>query len=151
MNNTEHYQLNQWEGSDRILRTDFNADNAKIDAAIGACAAKLAGCGNCRIETFSYTGDGTYGEENPTIIPFSGKPTLYVIMGYQTLVVGSYETDYPPALLYDSFDSSTYITSLDTTWDGNQMQIIKDTAYKQLNSNNQTYQVVSLYAADVET
>lgn len=34
MNHTEHYQLSQWEKSDRILMDDFNADNAKIDAAL---------------------------------------------------------------------------------------------------------------------
>jgi len=35
-NFTPNYQLNQWEPDDRVLRTDFNADNAKIDAALGA-------------------------------------------------------------------------------------------------------------------
>ena len=33
MNHTEHYQLSQWEYPDRILMSDFNSDNAKIDAA----------------------------------------------------------------------------------------------------------------------
>jgi hypothetical protein len=33
---TQNYQLNQWDASDRILREDFNADNAKIDAAMEA-------------------------------------------------------------------------------------------------------------------
>ena len=31
---TAHYQLNQWEPGDDFLRSDFNEDNAKIDAAI---------------------------------------------------------------------------------------------------------------------
>lgn len=31
---TQAYQLNQWDEDDRIMREDFNADNAKIDAAI---------------------------------------------------------------------------------------------------------------------
>ena len=35
---TEHYKLNQWEAGDNFLRTDFNEDNAKIDAAIKAAA-----------------------------------------------------------------------------------------------------------------
>ena len=35
MNYTENYQLNQWDAGDRVLREDFNADNAKIDAALG--------------------------------------------------------------------------------------------------------------------
>jgi hypothetical protein len=34
MKKTTNYQLNQWDETDRILREDFNADNAKIDAAI---------------------------------------------------------------------------------------------------------------------
>ena len=33
-NQTTNYQLNQWEPTDQVLRTDFNADNAKIDAAL---------------------------------------------------------------------------------------------------------------------
>ena len=33
-NHTINYQLNQWEPTDQVLRTDFNADNAKIDAAL---------------------------------------------------------------------------------------------------------------------
>ena len=33
-NQTANYQLNQWEPTDQVLRTDFNADNAKLDAAL---------------------------------------------------------------------------------------------------------------------
>lgn len=42
MNTTEHYQLNQWEGSDRILRTDFNADNRKTEEALAELAGAIA-------------------------------------------------------------------------------------------------------------
>ena len=31
---TENYGLNQWEATDQVVRTDFNADNAKIDSAL---------------------------------------------------------------------------------------------------------------------
>ena len=31
---TSNYQLCQWEGTDKVLRTDFNGDNAKIDEAL---------------------------------------------------------------------------------------------------------------------
>nr|WP_326186108.1 hypothetical protein [uncultured Oscillibacter sp.] len=34
MKQTETYRLNQWEASDRILREDFNGDNARIEAAL---------------------------------------------------------------------------------------------------------------------
>lgn len=39
MKKTANYQLSQWEPSDRILREDFNADNAKVDAALAKTAA----------------------------------------------------------------------------------------------------------------
>ena len=45
---TQHYQLHQWEPGDDFLRTDFNADFQKIDAAIGGLLA-----------FGSYTGSGT--------------------------------------------------------------------------------------------
>ncbi len=40
MEKTKHYQLNQWAAGDKVQRIDFNADNAKIDAAIKAVDAK---------------------------------------------------------------------------------------------------------------
>ena len=41
-NHTINYALNQWEGTDKVLRTEFNADNAKIDAALKANADAIA-------------------------------------------------------------------------------------------------------------
>ena len=38
MTKTTNYQLNQWAKSDRIRMDDFNADNAKIDAALATRA-----------------------------------------------------------------------------------------------------------------
>lgn len=35
-NYTEHYGLCQWEETDAVLRTDFNQDNAKLEAALKA-------------------------------------------------------------------------------------------------------------------
>ena len=34
MTQTPNFQLNQWSGDDYVRRTDFNADNLKIDAAL---------------------------------------------------------------------------------------------------------------------
>ena len=39
---TQHYQLNQWQATDQVLRTDFNADNVRLEAAL-AGKAELAG------------------------------------------------------------------------------------------------------------
>ena len=41
-NHTTNYDLNQWEGTDKVLRTEFNADNAKIDAALKTNADAIA-------------------------------------------------------------------------------------------------------------
>ena len=40
---TTNYNLCQWEASDKVLRTEFNADNAKIDAALGSLASSVSG------------------------------------------------------------------------------------------------------------
>ena len=40
MTKTTNYQLNQWDATDRVLRTDFNSDNQKIDAAIAEVRAE---------------------------------------------------------------------------------------------------------------
>ena len=46
MNYTENYQLNQWEQTDRVLMDDFNADNAKLDAALKANADAVTALAN---------------------------------------------------------------------------------------------------------
>ncbi|MCI8304115.1 MAG: hypothetical protein HFF52_05745 [Lawsonibacter sp.] len=71
---TPNYNLSQWESEDKVLRTDFNADNAKIDAglraldtgkadkstvtALGSQLAALE-ARTLRLATGSYTGAGT--------------------------------------------------------------------------------------------
>ncbi len=61
---TANYQLNQWEAEDKVLRTEFNADNVKIDAALP------------RYVTGSYTGTGTL---TPTHYSLGGRPKLLVL------------------------------------------------------------------------
>ena len=41
-NHTSNYNLNQWEPEDKVIRTEFNEDNQKIDAALGELANQLA-------------------------------------------------------------------------------------------------------------
>ena len=48
---TTNYQLNQWDAEDKVLRTEFNEDNQKIDAALGALAKAVP-----RIVTGTYEG-----------------------------------------------------------------------------------------------
>ena len=72
-NHTEHFSLNQWQADDQVKRTDFNEDNAKIDAALNDLSGGLAEkATTAALETVSkklaampclvtgtYTGDGT--------------------------------------------------------------------------------------------
>ena len=86
---TTTYKLSQWVTTDKVLMDDFNADNAKIDAAIKAADEKAdglssskaektdvsalqtaaSGKGNCRVEVVTYTGDGS----NTKSIRFAAK------------------------------------------------------------------------------
>ena len=55
---TTNYGLHQWEASDDFLRTDFNTDFAKIDAALGEKADAAALAEKCGAVTGTYIGDG---------------------------------------------------------------------------------------------
>ena len=90
-NQTTNYQLNQWEPTDQVLRTDFNADNAKIEGALAAHDSEIsaletqntaletamAAKGNCKLEYQTYTGNGA----SARAFTFSGKPRLICIVG----------------------------------------------------------------------
>lgn len=82
-NYTTNYQLNQWEAGDKVERVDFNADNAKIDAAVKAVDQAREALGNTvaalqttvarkqdaasavKFVTGSYTGDGAASRTIP--------------------------------------------------------------------------------------
>ena len=68
---TANYGLSQWEAGDQVLRADFNADNAKIDAALNELAQE-------RICMGSFVGDGTNGRV--VELPFT--PKLVLLLGH---------------------------------------------------------------------
>ena len=114
-NQTTNYQLNQWEPTDPVLRTDFNADNAKLDAALEGKAdadeveilsnavsgleskgtlleTAIAQCGNCTLVYGTYTGTGMSGSTYPNTLTFEGKPFLVFIFtqsGGRMLLLGN--------------------------------------------------------------
>jgi len=65
-NQTSNYHLNQWEPEDKVLRTEFNGDNQKIENALTGLAAGKASASELaavaatvpKIVTGTYTGDG---------------------------------------------------------------------------------------------
>ena len=68
MTHTTNFNLTQWAKSDRIQMADFNADNAKLDAALAALTR--------RVYTATYTGDGAYTKT----FTFPAKPAFVVTL-----------------------------------------------------------------------
>ena len=103
MTDTQHYQLNQWAADDQVLRTDFNADNAKIDAT-------LAQKGNCQFYAATYTCSGTVSRS----YTFPQKPDLVIVGGGNVAVI----------VMYYGFGSSASLSAfqqavIQVQWDNN--------------------------------
>lgn len=91
MNKTPNYQLNQWDKSDRIQMEDFNADNAKIEAALlGANEATAAAAASgLKVKTGSFSGTGTTGTRTYEI---GAKPKLVIVRTSNTVSGAAYDT-----------------------------------------------------------
>ena len=138
-NHTQHYELSQWQATDEVVRTDFNADNAKIDAALHGLVEASAKYGNCRLYTTTYTGTGTYGTSNPTRLTFPSKPCL-VMIGAAT---GS-----SASLIQGQTSASASGSSLMVTWSGSGVSwYAAGSAAAQLNASGTKYSVVALLNA----
>lgn len=70
MKKTANYSLNQWEKTDRIQMEDFNADNAKLEAAL---------TGMPRIVTGTYHGNNS--TTTPLVISLGFYPAAVFIVG----------------------------------------------------------------------
>ena len=68
MTHTTNFNLSQWAKSDRIQRADFNADNAKLDAALAVRS--------CQLYTTTYTGNGVSVSLN-----FPHQPVAVFVIG----------------------------------------------------------------------
>ena len=159
MNHTPNYNLSQWEKSDKVLMDDFNADNAKIDAAlhtlVGQVAGKaaqsalnnlsqtvaghtsaLAGKGNCQICCVTYTGTG---EEVTQTLAFPDRPVLVFLMhGSNAFAPCVYGTGMSRTVGY-STDSSFPIS-----WSGNSLSWTSSS----MNIKHAGYLAVALCAKD---
>ena len=155
-NHTTNYNLNQWGATDKVLRTEFNADNAKIDAALKANAdavdsletqlvSGLAGKGNCQLWTTSYVGDDqvTYNSNNR--ITFPKLPVLVIIQGTnggETMLILGQNTKYLTIM------GTAYGGSV--TWEGTTMSWRVNTTNPsdQFNLQGATYLVLALLPAE---
>ena len=151
-NYTSNYGLCQWEATDQVLRTEFNEDNAKVDAVLKTVeetvdlhsqllethTSELEKRGNCRIQLTSYTGNGKDGSEFKNSITFAEKPLLILILsgngGY-----GFFPADASAGLTSSgSSNASVYVTWTDTklTW------YAANSSSQQMNERNVHYQVI---------
>ena len=166
-NQTSNYQLNQWERSDKIQMEDFNADNAKIDAALSGKAeasaveglsqtvaalsqtvsghtSALSGKGNCRLYVTSYTGTGGYGSSRPNTLSFPQRPAVVFVAGSS-----GHHAMFTRNMSYSHTTSSMGENwSLTVSWSGNTLQwYTTNVAAGQLNNSDQTYTVIALMVA----
>ena len=161
-NYTEHYDLCQWEATDQVQRTEFNADNAKIDAALDALAgqvaekadgddlaalsetvaghtAALALRGNCQIYTTTYTGTGTVSRT----FSFPKQPLLVIIGGPSIYLVAVRGITY--LLSTESGESN----SLTGTWSGTSLTVAYNRNLgggdrRACNASGSSYRIVAL-------
>ena len=157
MTKTTNYQLPKWEKTDRIQMKDFNDMTATLDTALkanadaaAAASAAVALCGNCKIETSTYTGNGKYGSANPTTLTFPKKPTAVILFGYQTLLLITDKFSAGKSAVlgyygnYASWDDNCY-----PTWTGSTLKIVSGSkALNQANEQGVVYQVIAFYAQD---
>ena len=166
-NQTTNYQLNQWEPTDAVQRVDFNADNAKLDAALaglsgskadsgdltalsgavdgltgrtGALETAVAQRGNCQVLHFTYRGDGSAGKEGPTEVTFPCPPFFFLILGGDCFAYGS-----KTFMDYLFVNLSENNARLEITWTGNTASFYAELSPWQFNIKGETYHVFVFY------
>ena len=140
MQHTTNYDLNQWDADDRVTREDFNADNAKIDAALAVVAAAAAG--KLHIETWTYTGDGAYGESHFMHYRFTKRPALIVVIGDDSFHIG--DDRYLYAAVRDA-NTAAFIRRMDLYWSGTTASFASvSAAVNQANSQGTVYRVMGV-------
>ena len=151
-NQTSNYGLNQWEATDQVLRTEFNADNSKIDAALkgladkdtalegtlASQAANIAKLGHCSIERFTYTGT----DDDSATVSFAKSPLLFIIISSDDVVLGSALSTKATSISYDQGSHSTFVSSVTISWSG------KTASVPYMDKRNQFYQVFGLSCSE---
>ncbi len=167
-NYTSNYGLCQWEPGDKVLRSEFNGDNAKLDAAIKAVDSRVDGKasnsalnslkntvnslsttiagqgntlekkGNCQVVVSTYTGDG----KNSRTHTFPKKPVMFFIIGECIMFVGYGST------WAKNHGISDY--EIRTAWSGNSVTFSMNSASPDYskhiaNRSGITYQMITLY------
>ncbi|MDO4314247.1 MAG: hypothetical protein Q4C45_00625 [Oscillospiraceae bacterium] len=159
MKQTENYQLNQWDPTDRIMMEDFNADNARLDAALtgqggqlAALAAALAAKGNCSIAVTSYTGAGGSRSDvpsKPTTVQFQKKPVFFIIKGDTALLFAT-GASAMAACISPTVNWDMAILGATLTWNGSLVSISSSYVNYQMDETGKLYEVIAFYAEDAK-
>ena len=153
-NHTTNYNLNQWGAADKVLRTEFNADNAKIDAALKSHDDELAGLetaigakGNCRVCLSSYVGTGEGGSPYPNTLTFAARPVLVLIRGEGSTATAYLAGGGPMFIPYSDGNSTC-----DAEWSEDLKTVSwyhgRGNAATQMNSEGVTYLVCAICFAE---
>ena len=159
---TEHYELNQWLATDQVLRTDFNADNAKIDAALAekaqaadvsaltetvdslttrtkALETAAVGFGNCRVYFTTYTANN----QNARTFTFPGRPKFVRLMYQGYTVVACEGQNYA-----NCYSTNGYGEQGTARWSGNSVTLAFTASYYLCNSGTTVNTLLALIAED---
>ena len=134
---TQNYQLNQWAAEDRVIREEFNGDNAKIETALSQLKSSVL-----QTAVGSYVGNGLCGIENPNHLEFDFAPKLVVLVvnTYSTLKTGTVLVagQTISAGIGTSYSSGSCL-NLTVTWAGNGVTWYAGDEERQLNKADTTY------------
>lgn len=133
---TQYYELNQWEGRDQVLRTEFNADNARIDRALHELRAS-----NCQLYMLTYTGTWS-GDRSFT---FPHRPAAVLIMGGIVTFLCAIQGESYIYLRYGNVDNKSR-----AVWEGSTVswELANDDPVLAANAAGERYTLLALLDAD---
>ena len=169
MKQTQNYQLNQWELTDRIQMEDFNSDNEKTDAALQGLVQQIAS-ERAEVDATLQGLAGQIATKADQSALTAGLATKGNCRIEQRTYVGTgtYGKDAPNSMtfaekpllmvllggtlhmvLHGSTNGSMLIESsaFYAGWSGNTFSWYSDTASTQFNYSGATYTMLAFYAA----
>ena len=148
---TPNYALSQWSKDDRILMDDFNADNAKIDAAIAGHEGRVAALercapfwGNCRIYASDYIGTGEFGKDHPSVMTFPKKPVWITILND----TGRVQVNILPEDVDYTYSAPTTNYKVFIKWNGNTVSRYANGVSAQMNQIDKRYYIIAFCPMD---
>ena len=167
MERTENYQLCLWDPEDKVLRTDFNEDNEKIEQALAeletdkaeqTALSALVGQvtaleqGQLRFKFDTYAGNDEAGSSHPTRLDFDFKPLMLLIIHPSSQYYGGFPWLRNMSQGRCFINSSGNTNYLRITWEDRAVQWYSPYSNAegadQLNAKGTTYRYLALGIAE---